>query len=371
MKQLKNLKVDNQGQAMTEFIISASFFLIPLFLGLSLIAKYIDIKQANVQAARYQAWEYTVWFANDTERGIDYNSGSISNGGEVSGGFTEFDLPVKTTAITRDEAKRRFYSNPGNEDTTLEINSSDGITGWETATANPLWKDHTGMRLYQGVDGSGSVLTSSTETPTLPVVGDVMNFILEGIGLVFGVVADLMSAIGSNVGFNAITTEGYAMSTESMRIARPANYRTLLGLDDSLATNSIAASDFNFMSKASVLSDGWNAGGKEHTYNQVGGMVPTTLLNELFNQIPGFTTIWNIASVLAPELRLCNPGPPWPSDDKGSLWLGHIDIDAVHPDRLVPDLSKPDENNGTHQCENGFCDFDPVVPRTEDSRTCR
>ena len=371
MKQRRQSIQQYSGQAMTEFIISASFFLIPLFLGLSLIAKYIDIKQANVQAARYQAWEYTVWFANDTERGIDYNSGTISNGGEVSGGFTAFELPEKNTAFTRAESKRRFYSNPGNEDSTLAISASDGLTGWQSSHANPLWKDHTGMPLYNGADGTGSVLTSSTETPTLPIVGDVMNIIMQGIGLVFGVVADLMSAIGSNVGFNAITTEGYAKATESMSIARPANYRSLLGVDDSLATHSIAATDFNFMSKASVLSDGWNAGGVEHTYNQVGGMVPTTLLNELFNQIPGFTTIWNIASVLAPELRLCNPGPPWPSDDKGSLWLGHIDIDAVHPDRLIPDLSNPDDNNGSHQCEDGFCDFNPVVPRTDDSRTCR
>ena len=52
---------------MTEFLICASFVLIPLFLGLSMLAKYIDIKQAAVQAARYEAWEYTVWYATDTE----------------------------------------------------------------------------------------------------------------------------------------------------------------------------------------------------------------------------------------------------------------------------------------------------------------
>ena len=71
MKHTSNNRQFQSGQAMTEFIISASFFLVPLFLAMSLIAKYIDIKQANVQAARYQVWEYTVWFANDTERGID------------------------------------------------------------------------------------------------------------------------------------------------------------------------------------------------------------------------------------------------------------------------------------------------------------
>ena len=361
------------GQAMTEFIISASFFLIPLFLGISLIAKYIDIKQANIQAARYQAWEYTVWFANDTERGIDYSSGRINNGGEVSGGFTAFELPTKTTAFTRNESKRRFYTAPGNEDTTLAIDSSDGTTGWDVDNANPLWKDHTGMRLYTGSDGSGNSLASSEETPTLPVIGDVVNIVLKGIGLVFGIVGDLMGLIGSNVGFNAITTEGYAVATDSMSVALPANYRDLLGIDERIATTS-GSSNFNFMATATVLSDAWNTGGREHTYNQVGGMVPTVLLKELFNAIPGFNTIWSIASVLAPELRLCKPGFPYPSSDKGSLWIGHIDIDAVHPDRLVADASNLDDRIGTHSINDaGMADFtytDPSHARPDSSRDC-
>ena len=364
------------GQAMVEFLISATFFLVPLFLAMSLVAKYIDIKQANVQAARYQVWEYTVWFANDTERGIDYSSGKISNGGEVMSGFDAFDLPVKTTADTRSETKRRFYTNPGNEETTTPINYDDGSTGWTTAAANPLWKDHKGNPLYSGVDGDGINLTSSTETPTLPILGDAINYLLKGIGIIFGVVGDLMSLIGSSVGFNAITTEGYATSTEVMSVAMPPNYRYMTeSSSSSLIHTESSGTSFNFQAKASVLSDGWNTGGKEHTYNQVGGMVPTTLLNELFNKIPGFTTIWSIASVLAPELRLCNPGFPWPSGDKGSLWLGHIDIDAVHPDRLISDPSDPDTRVGTHEVNDaGMSNFtydDPADARTDASRTCR
>ena len=373
------IKINQQrqyGQAMVEFLISATFFLVPLFLAMSLVAKYIDIKQANVQAARYQAWEYTVWFANDTERGIDYSSGQINNGGEVMSGFDAFDLPVKTTATTRSESKRRFYTNPGNEDSTTAINYNDGITGWTAAEANPLWTDHKGNRLYSGTDGSGVDLTSSSETPTLPIIGDVVNFLLKGIGLIFGVVGDLMSAIGSDVGFNAITTEGYATSTEVMEVAIPPNYRYMVDASTSRLTNlESSGTSFDFQAKASVLSDAWNTGGTEHTYNQVGGMVPTTLLNELFNQIPGFTTIWNIASLLAPELRLCNPGTPWPSGDKGSLWLGHIDIDAIHPDRLISDPSDPDTRIGSHEVNDaGMRDFtygDAADARSEASRTCR
>ncbi len=376
MRLISSHQKAQNGQAMVEFIISATFFLVPLFLAMSLVAKYIDIKQANIQAARYQAWEYTVWFANDTERGIDYSSGKINNSGEVMGGYNAYDFPVKTTDTTRSESKRRFYTNPGNEDTTTPINYNDGLTGWTTADANPLWKDHKGNRLYSGADGSGIDLTSSSETPTIPVIGDVVNFLLKGIGLIFGIVGDLMGAIGSDVGFNAITTEGYATSTEVMEVAIPPNYRYMTDSSTSrLITLEGSGTTFDFQAKASVLSDAWNTGGTEHTYNQVGGMVPTTLLNELFNQIPGFTTIWNIASVLAPELRLCNPGVPWPSGDKGSLWLGHIDIDSIHPDRLISDPSDPDTKIGTHEVNDaGMSNFtytDSADARSESSRTCR
>ncbi len=359
---------------MTEFLISASFFLIPLFLAMSMVAKYIDIKQANIQAARYQAWEYTVWFANDTERGIDYSSGSLSNNGEVSGGFTAFDLPVKTTTTTRNESKQRFYTDPGDEFTTYPITSNDAAIGWGGSRRNPLWQDHKGVQLYSGGDGINANLTSSTATPTLPVIGDVINILMQGIGIIFGVVGDLMSLIGSDVGFNAITTEGYANVTESMSVIVPADFRRMTETTDSLIDTGTGVTSLNFVSSAAVLSDAWNTGGTDHTYNQVGGMVPTVLLKELIDAIPGFSTVWSIASVLAPELRLCNPSFPWPSDDKGSLWLGHIDIDAVHPDRLIADPSDPDTRIGTHEVNDaGMSDFtytDPVNARTDASRDC-
>lgn len=360
---------------MTEFIISASFFLVPLFFAMGMIAKYIDMKQANVQAARYQAWEYTVWFANDTERGIDYSTGKINNGGEVMGGFTQFQLPVKTTAITHAEARQRFYSTPGTAATTLPITSTDGTSNWNAATRNVFWDDHKGNPLYTGTNGTGFALASSEETPTLPVIGDAINILLKGIGLIFGVVKDLMGLIGSDVGFNAVTTRGYATASESMQVAVPPSYQRMIGNQGNLVyADGSVPNNLILLSRASVLSDAWNTGGTDHTYNQVGGMVPTVLLKELFNAIPGFNTIWSIASVLAPELRLCKPGVPYPSSDKGGLWLGHIDIDAVHPDRLIADPSKPDQRIGTHAINDaGMADFtytDPAHARSDASRDC-
>ena len=53
------------GQAMTEFNITAMFLLVPLFLIIPLIGKYIDIRHSSVQTARTAAWERTVWFEQE------------------------------------------------------------------------------------------------------------------------------------------------------------------------------------------------------------------------------------------------------------------------------------------------------------------
>ncbi len=339
---------------MTEFLVCASFVLVPLFLGISLLGKYIDIKQTNIQAARYEAWEYTVWFANDDE---------------PMSGFDAADQPIKSITFTQQETKQRFLTNPGDETTTQEITSTDASSGWTAANANPLWRDHTGTALYSGADGSAATLESSEDTPTLPVVGDVMNTLFDIIDFAFSAIGDLMSLVGSSVGFTAINTQGYVKSTTSMEVAvNP----TFVPIDDMRrgsaigsrgTSNELTGGTLDFVSSAGVLSDSWNAGGVEHTYKQAGGTVPTVLLKELLDAIPGFDTVWNVVALLAPELRLCNPGGIWGPNDKGSLWLGYIDIDAVHPDRL--------EDGGEHECNDaGMCDFVPETPREDDSRTC-
>jgi hypothetical protein len=45
-----------RGQAMTEVLIAATFILVPLFLIVPAFGKFIDMRHATIQAARYQAW---------------------------------------------------------------------------------------------------------------------------------------------------------------------------------------------------------------------------------------------------------------------------------------------------------------------------
>ena len=97
------------GQAMTELLICASFILIPLFLIVPTFGKFIDMKHTTIQAARYEAWEYTVWYAEDCSRSV---LSALGGGPEECpmGGFEAHDAqPFKSRDETQIESRQRFF----------------------------------------------------------------------------------------------------------------------------------------------------------------------------------------------------------------------------------------------------------------------
>lgn len=342
----------SRGQAMTETVIVASFVLIPLFLLIPFVGKLIDIRHTTIEAARYEAWEWTVWYADN---------------GETPIGFTH-SQPVKSENAVEQETRRRFFSRPG-----LPIRSTDSGTGWTASDANPLWTDHRGGRLYNGDLGrttpSGvpsSDIEHSESTPTVPVIGDVFDVLLDIIDTVFSAIAEAMSVLGSPIGFDAINTEGYAKATVVTPIDTPPGLVDVATISGSAADTGVDVGTLYFRGHAGVLTDAWNAGGVRHTYARAGGIVPTTLLNGLIDAIPGLPEVLAVVTYLTPELRLCNP-PIWhpadldtsmgkpPPDQDGSLWLGYIDIDAVPPDRL--ETTDGDPAGDINDCPDGMCDY--------------
>lgn len=344
-----------RGQAMTEVAITATFILVPLFLIIPAFGKFIDMRHASIQAARYQAWEYTVWYAEDCERQVfTFN---VADPEECPmGGFEAHNsLPFKDRADTRREAIVRFLGSP--DGTPLQAVGPDVGTLGPT---NLLWYDHTANKMVDDTVGGGDPV-SSRSPDGLPVIDTILDIVLGVVKIVFGAFADVLGFLGSDAGFDAINTDGMAASEVTITMDAPA-VKTLMTLDD--------GPDLTFTGKAAVLTDGWNAGGREHTYNQASGMVVTSGLKALQN-LPVLSTAWDIiTAILAPELRRCNvpnylenpfnlDEPHW-DDDVGSLWFGHVDSEAVHRDRL-------DDGSETHTCdEAGRCDFADTFTRQKE-----
>lgn len=349
---------------MTETLVTAATVLVPLFLLIPLLGKYIDIKHRAIQSARYETWEYTVWYGADSETPSGFEDGD------------EADIlqRVKSSAQVQNESRRRFFS-----DTRATIEPNDITNTWDRDDRDLLWTDHHGDPLIaNGNSGTPAVTQGSTPDYTFGL----MNTLLDIIDGVFSALAWVMDLTNSGVGFTMINTNGKAESTVSISLTAPTglidfpNLRDTPGVDDATAVMNVEA-----VATAAVLTDGWNTGSLKHTINQTGGMVPTRILADLISAVPGLEPVLEVASIIAPEWRFCNPSlinhpldfvegnyAKWDSGTKdyvtyadqshapthgnGSLWLGYMNPDAVHPDRLG-------DQSGTHDCPDGICNFDP------------
>jgi hypothetical protein len=375
-----------RGQAMTETLITSVTILVPLFLLIPLLGKYIDINHSTIQAARYEAWEYTVWYGSNSTRSLTNLSGEKSSGFEdQNGNSLQNTQPLKTSAQTQSESRLRFYGDPTN----LLTNTDTNGIGNTNTNLNPLWFDHDATA--NGGRGNPIIADASpdavsginTNSPTpdisLPGIGSIMNTILDGINVISGIFSSVISVLtggSSSLGFNAINTNGYVQSTVNMQVVTPTGLLgSTTGLDQSASFGPLT---LNFNESATVLSDGWNAGGTWHAQNQAGLMVPTKILNTFITAVPGMVQAWQVLAILAPEIAPCpvsgfNIASPLagqvdPEGD-GALWLGYFDNDAVHPDRLSGNYTYTDPGDGstsnwsypgTHACDSdGHCDIDP------------
>lgn len=317
---MRNLAHKIRGQAMTEFVVSAAFVLVPLFIIIPILGKYVDMKHMAVQAARYEAWEYTVNYQDmDDEQPSNFTSVAPSR------------LPQKSLSRVQDESRRRFFSQPG-----IALDTAVDASGFNAAEINPLWRYHEGSYMYDttAIDMDSEMRQEST--PPGGILGD----ILAVIEAIFGAMADVVSTVSEligapPIGFDAIKTRGYFKSTVSVPVEGPPNYTAF-----SLANTAplfITERNLKMTAQSSILSNGWNAGGAAHTASQAKGLVPTALIGNILNHpIP----IQDVVSavLLSPELS------------SGSLKFGHMNDDAVHPSKL--------EGGGNHSCnDGGYCQF--------------
>jgi len=371
-------KSGQSGQAMTEMVIAASFVLIPLFLLIPWLGKYIDLQQSAIQAARYEAWEYTVWY-NDVA--TEAPAGAVDQNG------SQITMPEKSIAELQAEARQRFFSREAyaNIPTTEANDESDLINegNWDIADANPLWKDHLGNSLLANTTTIDSTLESfdviannntsnSLETPL-----EIDELIFDAATGAGGAIANLIA--GATPTFEIDIPKGYSHTQMTIPIVSQPGLVSFGTISGSFA---IGATHQTFIipvnTRAAVLSDGWNAGGRYHAKDQVGEMSIarklTSLSDKMTGLIPGKMT--SDLMILAPgnsgfaDMLECGDdrGGAWidpPSDDNdGSLWTGYVDMGAIHPDRLhklttayTVDANHIGGSGDGHDCPDNSCKF--------------
>ncbi len=300
-----------RGQAMTEFVVVASFVLVPLFLLIPLLGKYVDIRHSTIQSARYEAWEYTVWNRNDSASKF--------------GGY-KYAIPTKSPEVIKQEAMKRFLST-----THIPLRKSDG-NGWEHSHRNLLWTDHRGVPLYRPGGSNGADVSVDKTPDKLKVI----QLLVDWTGKLFRVLAEVIRFVTANkdLGFTIMDANGYYRA-ESKTKVQPVNW---IDPNNELAGINSFKRGLTFSAQASVLSEGWNAGGSDHAANQTAGLVPTKLLDN-----PVINTILDIAGYIAPEFH--------------QIEFGYIDHESVPPKALKGYNGKVVCTTGNALTNPGLCDM--------------
>lgn len=262
----QNILRGQKGQAATEFIVASVFLLVPLFLIVPLLGKYIDIRHAAIQQARFEVWEYTVW-SGENERIM---AGIKS---DESAGRKGYIAPIKGNASlldTRHQGMGYFFSDP--------TDKNYGAPG-NQFQSNPLWTDHRGNTLFESnpqiINQNKKINEDTTPIGTnISFLKKMLRFLDDAIDFV----GTIFEWISSDSKFDAFYMEGYYTTDIDVQVKSIDEVLPRETLSD---VEEIKSDPLVISATASVLTNGWNAGGRDNATSESRGLVVTALLRPI------------------------------------------------------------------------------------------
>lgn len=258
--------------------------LIPLFLLIPMIGKIGETKAKSIEAARYAAWERTVYFGH-TLPNLPDKKRPVS-------------LAQKPNATISREAYVRVFSNAD-----VKIKQDDGArTAIAADNLNTVLKDYRGNALLAAYSTAGEGSATSDSQPKSPLTGlpliqnlviTVLDFINGGSSSsnVWGDIVKYLTGGRFFLSVNGLVTSNVSMSTNQAPGLKPFDKLTL-----------------TFSQSHTVMTDSWNAAGPEHVRTQVAPFVPGGIfnVNNLFKNDKIGGVIAMILSLITPEFGLTN-----------------------------------------------------------------
>jgi hypothetical protein len=239
---------------MTEFLVIC-MVLVPVFLAIPMLGKYMDIQHSAIQGTRYLAWERTVWTPGK-----------------------------KSDAQLENELRNRVFTGPA-----TPVKAGDGKAA--PASYNPLWKDVGGRPMladYGAVNGG----TGSDDGETTP--GVIYNTAVSTLVDIFNTVSGWLDKIGGvrQAPFQ-ISVKGMYSGTIGVNIAE----QGATGQSGLVAGALHIPAISTHVRPNVIITDAWGAsepGGGHHCTNgqdarselcQVASLVPTTALSGWFSTL--------------------------------------------------------------------------------------
>lgn len=158
MKRIHRRKTSQSGQAMVEFLVSMTFVVGVLFLGIAMLGKFNDVRNRTLMGSRYAAWERTVWSDTDPMKNAvgDPNS---SEGWSASYGSPALSAS-KTDLEIENEIQQRFIAADNSA-----LTGRDRKLATLPAARPAMWNDYAGQPFLTSATGV-SANTAETDDPS-------------------------------------------------------------------------------------------------------------------------------------------------------------------------------------------------------------
>ena len=236
------------GQSLVELVVLA-VVLVPLFLLIPMLGKYVDVRQTSLQAARYAAWERTVWYPQAPP--YTYAEGAA----------------VKSDGQLQEEVRHRLFTN-----TRAAITAQDGQAGQGGGGSNPLWVGPAGHQLIPY--GNVAAQTRDNAAP----------------GSMYSAIK---TALAVTHIFNHLNLNTAGLYRADVHVAV-----NNLGRIDPFTRLNLQYHTYNV-----ILTDAWNAGSPDAVKHTVQQMLPSQVLNN-----PLANHVIKALGYIAPELKGFKPG---------------------------------------------------------------
>ena len=271
------------GQAMTEMLVASAFVLVPLFLIVPLVGKYIDMKQATVSASRYVVWQGTV--------------GDYPNAKEMAAAI---------------------YSE-----------ADEGLVSSQGCAGRNLWRNHRQEPMFEttGIDNDGGGCGSgdSAKDKTIHDESYVASEVVGAVGDVFEFLSNYLPG-----NFDVLNTEGRTTATVTLNATDSPTYTDMHQSSETL----LSISGLQFTVSGEVYSDSWSTPNQDDVKEKVKALVPTNIITAgvdvisdlIGSVIPGVDLdLQNViaAVTLSPEI------------ESSQLEFGKIDLDILPRDKYL------------------------------------
>jgi len=283
MMQTHSRSMASRGAALVEFIVIAIFVLVPMYLATQAIGKLGDVRSSAQNAARYAAWERTVWY-DDT--------GSL---------YAKKNAPnQKSAAAIRQEAIVRVFNERKSD---FKYSNTDKTSTGLAHGTDPMWRDTAGKALVD--DPARITMTATDVKPSKDILAGAIALINKI------TVPSITGTLAPPVPTQTLAVVDFKLD----KVARDSEvYKRLWSKKSGLDTD---WEGLDYAAPGAILSNTWAANASGGTKEMVSDSVPTANgLGKALN-IATKTTLaaWDLS--VAPRVD-----------------IGRIAVDVVPPDRL-------------------------------------